>query len=709
MGETLPRHITDRYVLVERIGQGGMGRVWRARDEMLQRDVAVKEIVAPPGLTDESRQELRERSLREARAIARLDHPNVVRVFDVLTSGGEPWIVMEYIPSRSLYETISTDGPLPPVRAAEIGLGLLGALRAAHRSGIMHRDVKPANVLLGVDGRIVLTDFGLATAVEDTSLTLSGVVLGSPAYVSPERAMSGIVGPEGDLWSLGTTLYAAVEGRSPYARPSSLMSLTALVTEPPPVATHAGPLAPVLEGLLRKDPAARIDIATAERMLRRIVGGPLEERPAALTQPTDATNIAPAEATNTMSTEATNIAPAEATNIAPAEAANTVPVTTTDSVGAAGSPDEVSGSRTRRTRRGLLLGTLAALLLVGVAVAVPLASRGRPNSGESDSALPSGEPRGMQSPLTTPDANSTASSLTWTVHTDSTGFSLPVPQEWQIRRNGSRVEFREPDGDRLLEVSQTEAPKPDPLAELTAREKSRPTGGQYRDYRRVALVGVTYHLAAADWEWTYTSAVGKPAHVRQRTFVTAKQRGYTIAWSTPESLWASNERDFQRITAGFRPAPAPGTTSPTRPSVSSSATPSATPNLPGDQIRGKASGRCLDVANPDSPDPVRLRIWDCGASRTRNQSWTFAPDGSIRLLDRCMDVLAASSDDGAAIQLTTCNTTPAQRFTFNANQQLVNGSSGKCLDVVATGTSNGALVQQSTCDTGVPSQRWSRS
>ncbi|RKR91941.1 serine/threonine protein kinase [Micromonospora pisi] len=699
MGEILPRHITDRYVLVERIGQGGMGRVWRARDEMLQRDVAVKEIVAPPGLTDESRQELRERSLREARAIARLDHPNVVRVFDVLTSDGEPWIVMEYVPSRSLHEMITTDGPLLPVRAAEIGLGLLGALRAAHRAGIMHRDVKPANVLLGLGGRIVLTDFGLATAVEDTSLTLSGVVLGSPAYVSPERAMSGIVGPEGDLWSLGTTLYAAVEGRSPYARPSSLMSLTALVTEPPPVAEHAGPLAPVLEGLLRKDPASRIDIATAERMLRRIVDEPLDHRPEVGRGETEHDRTRPRPAVSfTEPTDAMTIVPTDATNIVPV---------TTDSLGAGAYPENAPSSRPRRPRRGLLLGTLAALLLVGAAVAVPMAGRGRPNSGGSDSALSSGEPAGPQSPVMTPAADTTASSLTWTVHTDSTGFSLPVPQEWQIRRAGSRVEFREPDGERLLAVSQTESPKPDPLAELTAREKTRPTGGQYRNYRRVALVGVTYHLAAADWEWSYTSEVGEPAHVRQRTFVTAKQRGYTIAWSTPESLWASNERDFQRITAGFRPAPAPGTTPQTRPSRS--ATPSAIPDLPGDQITGRASGRCLDVANPDSPDPVRLRIWDCGASRTRNQSWTFAPDGSIRLLDRCMDVLAASSDDGAAIQLTTCNTTPAQRFTFNADQQLVNASSGKCLDVVATGTSNGALVEQSTCDTSVPSQRWSRS
>ncbi|GAB3933096.1 hypothetical protein GCM10027614_03410 [Micromonospora vulcania] len=307
MPQILPFLVTDRYEVLELLGQGGMGRVWKARDQMLQRDVAIKEIVPPPGLTDQAREELRIRSLREARAIAKLDHPNAVRVFDVLLGiDGDPQIVMEYVPSRSLHETIAADGPISPVRAAEIGLAVLGALRAAHRAGIMHRDVKPANILIGVDGRIVLTDFGLATAVEDVNLTLSGVVLGSPAYVSPERAMSGIVGPEGDFWSLGATLFAAVEGQSPYARPSSLMSLTALVTEPPPVAQHAGPLAPVLTGLLRKDPTERIDADTAERLLRAVLAGSPQPavgtttglastglRPQSAPQPTGTTHVVP--------------------------------------------------------------------------------------------------------------------------------------------------------------------------------------------------------------------------------------------------------------------------------------------------------------------------------------------------------------------------------------------------------------------------------
>ncbi|MEV0212730.1 protein kinase [Micromonospora sp. NPDC050695] len=272
MSNALPQLVADRYRLLSPLGQGGMGRVWKARDEVLHRDVAIKELVPPPGLTDEERREMRERSLREARAIARLNHANVVRIFDVLRTDGDPWIVMEYVASKSLQDTLAEDGPVPVARAVEIGLGVLGALNAAHKAGVMHRDVKPGNVLLGDDGRVVLTDFGLATIPGDPNVTRTGMVLGSPAYISPERARDGTAGPEADLWSLGATLYAAVEGKSPYARPSAIGTLAALATEPIPPPKNAGPLKAVLNGLLRKDPNERITAEVAERLLRRAGG-----------------------------------------------------------------------------------------------------------------------------------------------------------------------------------------------------------------------------------------------------------------------------------------------------------------------------------------------------------------------------------------------------------------------------------------------------
>ncbi|MGN9912015.1 serine/threonine-protein kinase [Phytohabitans sp. LJ34] len=272
MSPTPTQLVADRYRLLEPLGQGGMGRVWKASDEVLHREVAIKELVPPPGLTTEERQEMRERSLREARAIARLNNVNVVRIFDVLRTDGDPWIVMEYVASRSLQDVLAHDGPVSPARAAEIGIGMLGALRAAHRSGVVHRDVKPANVLLAEDGRVVLTDFGLATVPGDPNVTRTGLVLGSPAYIAPERARDGTAGPEADLWSLGATLYAAVEGQSPFARPSAIGTLAALATEPVPTPRHGGALKPVLNGLLRKDPTARINADEAERLLRRAAG-----------------------------------------------------------------------------------------------------------------------------------------------------------------------------------------------------------------------------------------------------------------------------------------------------------------------------------------------------------------------------------------------------------------------------------------------------
>jgi tRNA A-37 threonylcarbamoyl transferase component Bud32 len=275
--------VAGRYRLHEPVGTGGMGRVWVARDEMLDRDVAVKEFVPPQWMTEAERDRLRDRTLREARSAARLNHPHVVRIYDVVHADNLPWIVMEYIESRSLHQVIVDDGPLPPKDVARIGLAVLDALTAAHAAGVLHRDVKPHNVLIGTDDRVVLTDFGLATFVDDGTVTGPGVIVGSPQYVSPERARDGASTAESDLWSLGATLYAAVEGRSPYARDSAMATLMALATEQPDRPVLAGPLAPVLEGLLRHDPAARFAPAQVEAGLRAVAAGgeppPLVPRP----------------------------------------------------------------------------------------------------------------------------------------------------------------------------------------------------------------------------------------------------------------------------------------------------------------------------------------------------------------------------------------------------------------------------------------------
>jgi serine/threonine protein kinase len=248
-----------------------MGIVWLATDRVLHREVALKEITFPVHLSSDERAVLRERTLREARAAARLEHPCVVTVHDVVEDDGQPWLVMERVQARSLQRRLEETGPLPPATVARIGLDVLSALEVAHKAGIVHRDVKPANVLVTEDGHACLTDFGIATTTEDSSLTTEGTVLGSPSYMAPERAQGQPPSPAIDLWSLGATLYTAVEGRLPFDRGEPMATLLAVVSDPPAPMRAAGPLEPVLRGLLTKDPAARLSAAEARRQLDTVV------------------------------------------------------------------------------------------------------------------------------------------------------------------------------------------------------------------------------------------------------------------------------------------------------------------------------------------------------------------------------------------------------------------------------------------------------
>ncbi|MGB8946230.1 MAG: serine/threonine-protein kinase, partial [Streptomyces sp.] len=242
-----PGDVVDgRFELIERLGSGGMGTVWRARDTVLHREVAVKE-VRPAGheLTDEQSRVLRERVLREARALARLNHPHVVTIHHIVDMGPHPWLVMELLPGRTLQDLLE-QGTLPPHEAARIGRQLLSALRVAHAAGILHRDVKPANILLreaapGTDLSVVLTDFGIASLLGSTQLTATGDLIGSPEYIAPERIRGTDQGPAADLWSLGVVLYVAVEGVSPLRRATTLATLAAVLDDvvPPPVRSGA--------------------------------------------------------------------------------------------------------------------------------------------------------------------------------------------------------------------------------------------------------------------------------------------------------------------------------------------------------------------------------------------------------------------------------------------------------------------------------------
>ncbi len=286
------RLLAGRYRLGEVLGRGGMGTVWRAEDETLGRTVAVKELRFPTSIDEDEKRRLITRTLREAKAIARIRNTSAVTVYDVVDEDDRPWIVMELVEGKSLAEVIREDGLLKPRRAAEVGLAILDVLRSAHREGILHRDVKPSNVLIAEDGRVVLTDFGIAQVEGDPSITSTGMLVGAPSYISPERARGHKPGPAADLWSLGGLLYAAVEGAPPYDKGSAIATLTAVMTEPLEEPKNAGPLKDVIYGLLNKDPAQRLDDAGARAMLTAVIHAP-DPKPAEPEPPLDATRVVP--------------------------------------------------------------------------------------------------------------------------------------------------------------------------------------------------------------------------------------------------------------------------------------------------------------------------------------------------------------------------------------------------------------------------------
>uniref|UniRef100_A0AAU2VCX6 non-specific serine/threonine protein kinase n=1 Tax=Streptomyces sp. NBC_00003 TaxID=2903608 RepID=A0AAU2VCX6_9ACTN len=355
------RLIAGRYRLLSPLGRGGMGVVWRARDEVLGREVAVKEVLAPPSLDSPEVRRLYARLEREAWAAARISHRNVVTVYDVATEDGRPWIVMELVRGLALSDVLDAEGPLGPQRTARIGAEVVAALRAAHEAGVLHRDVKPANVLLANDGRVVLTDFGIATVAGTQTLTMTGEVVGSPEFLAPERALGRTPGPSSDLWSLGVLLYAAVEGNSPFRQDTPLSTLRAVVDDALPPPRRAGPLAPVIEGLLRKDPAERWSGEEAEHQLRIVAAGGSARAPLG-------------------SSEATTVA-AGAAGLAP-----TPPMPVPAAAPGGGTTTTQGAEPSRHTGAVLLAGILVLLLALGWLVYVLVRDNGQGGDGGSSSS-----------------------------------------------------------------------------------------------------------------------------------------------------------------------------------------------------------------------------------------------------------------------------------------------------------------------------------
>ncbi len=588
--------------------------VWEARDELLARDVAVKEIILPPEMEDAEREAGRRSAVREAQMAARLRHPNVVGVYDIVDDDGRPAIVMELVPFGSLRDTIRDRGPLPPAQVARIGLGVLAGLRAAHEAGVVHRDVKPANILLGPEDRIVLTDFGIAKAVDSPALTTLGILIGSPAYLAPERARGQSAGAPADLWGLGASLYTAVEGRPPFERQGTLATLTAVVSDEPDPFRHAGPLELVISGLLRKDPRTRLGTADAEWMLQHVLEqdtaadgtgpmtgpgtGPTADTgpgrasvPAATSEPAPSepapSEPAPSEPApsepeaDTESLPPVTAAPAPVVMIPPEPAAAGVPQ-------AAGPPERPVAPvpqgrppvrrRGPRRARGLRAALIAVAAIAAIAAAVawyvsrtsghPTAQQPPTTSARSPAPAPapvsapasarSAPSSAAPAPASSPAASGAAASAVprgYHRFTNSTGFSIGVPAGWQIQHVGHYVYIRDPaDGGIFLLIDQSDQPKPNPLADWQQQAAARQ--GTYPGYHLIRLVAVTYPQAekAADWQFTYDRN-GVEVEVLNRNVLANARHAYALYWTAPVSEWNAYYHYFQVFAATFRPAP----------------------------------------------------------------------------------------------------------------------------------------------------------
>lgn len=552
-----------------------MGVVWAATDELLGRAVAVKEVIPPPGLTAEQAELTRSRSLREARAAARITSRSAVSVYDVVEEDGRPWIVMELLDATPLSELINSGGPLPPRRVAEIASQLLDALTAAHASGVLHRDVKPSNVMIAADGRVVLTDFGIAALDGDPSITTTGVLIGSAAYIAPERAQGDPASPASDLWSLGCTMFTALEGHPPFDRGGSMATLSAVLSHDPLPAPSAGPLAPVLEGLLRKNPRLRLSAADTDRLLRASMAAPaaptrVETRPARAPLPGRSAGVPPVAAGR----------PPSAGTAVPAAP---VPPTARPASRPGGSapPTGQSAPRPVRSRPAsrVLLAALAAatLALAAIIVVGILTTNDDPNqtatpqtqpsveTSTSDPAPETSDPASETSESTdaTTDPGSSSAEPTETesaglpdgfqLYEDETGFSLAVPVDWEVTKEGPRTDFTEPGTGRFLRVDQTQDPQPDPVADWENQEAS--VSQRLSGYELIRIDPVEYRdYDAADWEFTWVPDDGAALHVLNRNLITGPDRAYALYWNTPADQWEDSLPLFDTFAETFQPA-----------------------------------------------------------------------------------------------------------------------------------------------------------
>ncbi|MFG1705995.1 serine/threonine-protein kinase [Nonomuraea sp. M3C6] len=501
------RLIAGRYQLLRELGRGGMGVVWEGGDTLLNRQVAIKEVLLPDGLSpgDQERQLLR--TAREARMAAKLNHPSVVAVYDVVEEGGRPWIVMELLRHPSVEEVVLTTGALPVRQAADVGRQVLSALNAAHQAGILHRDVKPSNILLADDGRAVLTDFGIATAEGDASLTKTGMVTGSPSFLAPERVRAAEAGPASDLWSLGATLYACMVGRSPFERGDPMATLNALLSEEPDYRRIPPIMHPVLRGLLRKEPEDRVAAEEADRLLAAIAAS------------------------------------------RPAHADRDVP------------ERKRSGGR----GRALLAAGAAAVLVVVAGGAIAYFRLASPAEGTPKAIT---QPAAATSPLTPPTTPAPSATPTPTpsatrivpaarVWKSRDGWSIMRPTGWKGALAEAYTEWTRRDGNAHLGVEAIYS-NSDPNQALRDSEEALKSTAQ-DVVNRGRRTAVHQGVKAVEWEFSWTAGAGADPrwatpgtrYHEVRRALTIGDTAYIVSWTVTEAQWLRNRGLMRQVISSF--------------------------------------------------------------------------------------------------------------------------------------------------------------
>lgn len=518
------RMLDNRYALLKVRGRGGMGTVWEARDEVLQRRVAVKEVALAPGDPH-----ARERVLREARIAARLKHPRLVDVYDVVEEGDRICVVQEFVDAPNLADVVADQGPLAPQRAAVVGRELLDGLDAMHRGGVVHRDLKPSNVLLDGD-KPRLTDYGIALIAEDPRLTSTGMVMGSPAYLSPEQALGDDTGPESDLWSLGATLFFAVEGRAPYEGQGGMQTAMQVVNQPPPTPQSAGALAPVISGLMRRDPSSRIRGSELRDLLDAAASPAAPTAMATAVMP-EPTAVLPPTRQRVTETRGTPPSPPPRRSALPWAIAAVIAAIVLVAAGLALAGDDDEGGPT------LADGTTTTAV-VNEAAPTTTVEPTTTTQAEEEEDEEQDRPKGV------PDD--------WVAHEVATpGYTVFVPPEWSVRPLGdTRTDFVDPKSGTYLRVDWTDEPGDSP--EEAWRQQSEAFGAEKENYDEIRIEPTTYKgYDAALWEYTYREG-GTDLHAYNLGFVT-DDYGFALNFQAAESRWKKDEELFDQLKAGFEP------------------------------------------------------------------------------------------------------------------------------------------------------------